>query len=141
MKATLADIATLESACHTATHRLSSLRGSKIFTPEELTIQQGVQSVPLSGDIQVPPENEEEALLVDHIQEIKKEKAILTSALPSLTRATSDDDLLSTDLDGECGSLDDLSQTPGKGSISSSGAKIHKAMLQRQMSSDDPIMV
>ncbi|XP_077291257.1 unconventional myosin-IXa-like isoform X3 [Arctopsyche grandis] len=140
VRTTLADIATLESACHTATHRLSSLRCSKIFTPEELTIQQGSTIVPISGDIPPPPQNEEEALLVDHIQEIKKEKAILTSALPSLTRATSDDDLLSTDLDGESGSLDDLSQTPGKGSATSSGARIHKA-LHRQMSSDDPIMV
>lgn len=105
-----------------------------------MIIQQGSTSVPISGDIPPPPQNEEEALLVDHIQEIKKEKAILTSALPSLTRATSDDDLLSTDLDGECGSLDDLSQTPGKGSATSSGARIHKA-LHRQMSSDDPIMV
>lgn len=34
---------------------------------------------------------------------------MLTSTLPSLARATSDDDLLSTDLDGEGGSLDDLS--------------------------------
>ena len=48
-------------------------------------------------------------IFTGHIEEIKKEKALLTSTLPSLARATSDDDLLSTtDLDGE-GSLDDLS--------------------------------
>jgi myosin-9 len=41
-----------------------------------------------------------------HIQEIQKEKALLTSTLPSLTRTTSDDDLLSTDMDD--GSLDDV---------------------------------
>lgn len=51
----------------------------------------------------------EEALLEDHIRVIEKEKALLTSTLPSLARASSDDDLLSTDLDGEGGSLDDLS--------------------------------
>lgn len=49
--------------------------------------------------------DDEEALLVDHIQEIEKEKALLTSTLPSLTRTTSDDDLLSTDMDD--GSLDE----------------------------------
>lgn len=41
---------------------------------------------------------------MDHIEEIQKEKELLTSALPSLTRTTSDDDLLSTD----DGSLDDV---------------------------------
>lgn len=51
------------------------------------------------------PDDDEEALLVDHIQEIEKEKALLTSTLPSLTRTTSDDDLLSTDMDD--GSMDD----------------------------------
>ena len=50
--------------------------------------------------------DEEEAILMGHIQEIQKEKALLTSTLPSLTRTTSDDDLLSTDMDD--GSLDDV---------------------------------
>jgi len=50
----------------------------------------------------------EEALLVGHIQEMEKEKALLTSTLPSLTRASSDDDLLSTDMDD--GSLDDAAE-------------------------------
>lgn len=50
--------------------------------------------------------DEEEAILMGHIEEIQKEKALLTSALPSLTRTTSDDDLLSTDMDD--GSLDDV---------------------------------
>lgn len=43
-------------------------------------------------------------MLVGQIQEIRKEKAILTSNLLSLRRTTSDDDLLSTD----DGSLDDM---------------------------------
>lgn len=43
-------------------------------------------------------------MLVDKIHEIKKEKEILTSNLPSLRRTNSDDDLLSTD----DGSLDDM---------------------------------
>jgi len=50
--------------------------------------------------------DDEEALLMGHIQEIQKEKALLASTLPSLTRTTSDDDLLSTDMDD--GSLDDV---------------------------------
>lgn len=93
LKATLADIDTLDTACHTATHRLSSLRSSKIFSPEEL--------MPAKTD-------EEEELLMGHIEEIQKEKALLTSTLPSLTRTTSDDDLLSTD----DGSLDDVDTQP-----------------------------
>ena len=61
----------------------------QIFSPEEL--------MPAKAD-------EEEELLMGHIEEIQKEKALLTSTLPSLTRTTSDDDLLSTD----DGSLDDV---------------------------------
>ncbi|XP_055677962.1 unconventional myosin-IXa-like isoform X2 [Lutzomyia longipalpis] len=97
VKSTLADIDTLDTAAHTATTRLSTLRSSKVFTPEELA--------PRQGNLE---SEAEEILLEGHIQEIKKEKALLTSTLPSLARASSDDDLLSTDLDGEGGSLDDL---------------------------------
>lgn len=99
VKSTLADIDTLDTAAHTATTRLSTLRSSKVFTPEEL--------IPRSTNLE---SETEEMLLEDHIQEIKKEKAMLTSTLPSLARASSDDDLLSTDMDGEGGSLDDLSR-------------------------------
>lgn len=99
VKSTLADIDTLDTAAHTATTRLSTLRSSKVFTPEELLPRQ-----------QNMETDAEEMLLEGHIQEIKKEKALLTSTLPSLARANSDDDLLSTDLDGESGSLDDLSR-------------------------------
>ncbi|KAL0870499.1 hypothetical protein ABMA27_005480 [Loxostege sticticalis] len=106
----LQDIATLDSACHTATNRLSSLRSaSRAPRPEE-------------------------QILVGHIHEIQKEKAILTSNLPTLIRATSDDDLLSTtDHDGEFGSTDDLS---------AAGASLRsQRLLHRQLSTDDPIMV
>lgn len=48
--------------------------------------------------------DEEEKMLVDQIQEINKEKAILTYQLPILLRTNSDEDLLSTD----DGSLDDM---------------------------------
>lgn len=101
IKSTLADIDTLDTAAHTATTRLSTLRSSKVFTQEEFnaTARAGRESA-----------EAEEMLLEGHIQEIKKEKAHLTSTLPSLARANSDDDLLSTDLDGEGGSLDDLSK-------------------------------
>lgn len=100
VKSTLADIDTLDTAAHTATTRLSTLRSSKVFTPEEMPPRpQNIES------------ETEEMLLEDHIEEIKKEKAMLTSTLPSLARASSDDDLLSTDMDGEGGSLDDLSSS------------------------------
>ncbi|KAJ8714511.1 hypothetical protein PYW07_002736 [Mythimna separata] len=106
----LQDIATLDTACHTATSRLSTLR-SHSHAPRP-----------------------EEQILVGHIHEIQKEKAILTSNLPTLIRATSDDDLLSTtDHDGELGSTDDLST--GASSLRS------QRLLHRQLSSDDPIMV
>lgn len=106
----LQDIATLDTACHTATSRLSSLRSHSHA-----------------------PRNEEQ-ILVGHIHEIQKEKAILTSNLPTLIRATSDDEMLSTtDHDGELGSTDDLST--GASSMRS------QRLLHRQLSSDDPIMV
>lgn len=88
VRCTLNDINSLDAAAHTATARLSNLRSSKVFTPES-----------------------EEKLLEDHIQEIEMEKAILTSTLPKLARASSDDDFLSTDMDGEGGSLDDLTSS------------------------------
>ena len=109
VRATLADINTLESACHTATHRLSSLRSSKIFSPEELnTATPIVTARGATADRDRDRGDEEEALLVDHIQEIQKEKALLTSTLPSLTRASSDDDLLLSATELDDGSLDDL---------------------------------
>lgn len=98
VRSTLADIDTLDTAAHTATTRLSTLRSSKVFTPEEV--------LPRPANLEAETE---EMLLEDHIQEIKKEKAMLTSTLPSLARASSDDDFLSTDMEGEGGSLDDLS--------------------------------
>lgn len=109
VRATLADINTLETACHTATHRLSSLRSSKIFSPEELGIATP-SALTRAGSTERG--DEEEALLVGHIQEIQKEKALLTSTLPSLTRASSDDDLLLSATDLDDGSLDDLMPPP-----------------------------
>ncbi|KAL3279519.1 hypothetical protein HHI36_017028 [Cryptolaemus montrouzieri] len=97
IRSTLDDINTLDTACQAANNRLSSLRSSKVFSPEEL--------LPANQSSQQQAE-EEEHLLVDHIQEIEKEKEHLTSTLPTLTHATSDDDMLSTDGDG---SMDDIS--------------------------------
>ncbi|XP_031621134.1 unconventional myosin-IXb-like isoform X2 [Contarinia nasturtii] len=100
VRCTLNDIHSLDNAAHTATARLSNLRSSKVFTPEEIFPRpQSIES------------ESEEKLLEDHIQEIEMEKAILTSTLPSLARASSDDDFLSTDMDGEGGSLDDLTSS------------------------------
>ncbi|KAK2583519.1 hypothetical protein KPH14_009475 [Odynerus spinipes] len=131
VRATLADINTLESACHTATHRLSSLRSSKIFSPEELnaaTSNITARSGPVDRDRDRG--DEEEALLVDHIQEIQKEKALLTSTLPSLTRASSDDDLLLSATDLDDGSLDDLLPPSADGLV-------RKKPIQRQSSADN----
>ncbi|XP_046430250.1 unconventional myosin-IXa-like isoform X2 [Neodiprion fabricii] len=105
VRATLDDICTLEYACRTATHRLSSLRSSKIFSPEELG---PVTSSTLGRGNSSERGDEEEAILVGHIQEIQKEKALLTSTLPSLTRASSDDDLLLSATDLDDGSLDEI---------------------------------
>lgn len=132
VRSTLADIDTLDTACHTATHRLSSLRSSKVFSPEELQ--------PASHQAQQSPQSvegeDEEALLVGHIQEIQKEKELLTSALPSLTRTTSDDDMLSTDLDGE-GSLDDISCT-GQLTDLTPSLRRPKGPVVRSVSGGDP---
>ncbi|XP_015832931.2 unconventional myosin-IXa isoform X2 [Tribolium castaneum] len=144
VRATLDDIDTLDTACQAATNRLSSLRSSKVFSPEELMPSNQPQQ----------QNNDEEHLLVDHIQEIQKEKEHLTSTLPTLTHAMSDDDMLSTDGDG---SLDDIScigddnnkvRLPVVRSISS-GDGTFPVKLKRQLSSDvkvmedceDPIMV
>lgn len=100
VRCTLNDIHSLDNAAHTATARLSNLRSSKVFTPEEMPPRpQSIES------------ESEEKLLEDHIQEIEMEKAMLTSTLPSLARASSDDDFLSTDMEGEGGSLDDLTSS------------------------------
>lgn len=148
VRSTLDDIDTLDTACQAATNRLSSLRSSKVFTPEEL--------IPSSNQSQQQTDDEEH-LLVGQIQEIQKEKEHLTSTLPTLTHATSDDDMLSTDGDG---SLDDIScigeQKRPKGPVvrSISGGEPRPNVLpklKRQSSSDvsvkviedneDPIMV
>ncbi|XP_076249608.1 unconventional myosin-IXa [Calliopsis andreniformis] len=131
VRATLADINTLESACHTATHRLSSLRSSKIFSPEELNaVTPSAAARGGTADRDRDRGDEEEALLVDHIQEIQKEKALLTSTLPSLTRASSDDDLLLSATDLDDGSLDDLLP-------SSADGLVRKKPVQRQSSADN----
>ncbi|XP_011688564.1 PREDICTED: unconventional myosin-IXb-like isoform X2 [Wasmannia auropunctata] len=132
VRVTLADINTLESACHTATHRLSSLRSSKIFSPEELNIAASSaagRAAAMDRD-RDHRGDEEEALLVDHIQEIQKEKALLTSTLPSLTRASSDDDLLLSATDLDDGSLDDLLPSTADGLV-------RKKPVQRQSSADN----
>ncbi|XP_046401209.1 unconventional myosin-IXa-like isoform X3 [Ischnura elegans] len=130
VRSTLADIDTLDTACHTASHRLSSLRSSKVFSADELLPNASLSSTPMETSVdsgvglrcsraQALRPDEEEALLAHHIEEIQKEKALLTSALPSLTRATSDDDLLSTDPDG---SLDDVATVHTPSSVTSTSS-------------------
>uniref|UniRef100_A0A2S2P6W6 Unconventional myosin-IXa n=1 Tax=Schizaphis graminum TaxID=13262 RepID=A0A2S2P6W6_SCHGA len=125
IKSTLADIDTLDTAHHTATHRLSSLRISKVYGPTE-------------GPSKM---DEEEKMLVGQIQEIKKEKDFLTSNLPSLRRTNSDDDLLSTD----DGSLDDVdTNTLGssrKAKLKNTTKKSKRSNNNTLDSDEDPIMV
>lgn len=134
---TLDDIDTLDTACQAATNRLSSLRSSKVFTPEEM--------LPANPSSQQQTEDEE-TLLENHIEEIQKEKEHLTSTLPILTHATSDDDMLSTDVDGE-GSLDDIScvteQKKVKGPVirTVSGGDPKPVRLKRQSSSDVSVKI
>ncbi|XP_025411896.1 unconventional myosin-IXb-like isoform X3 [Sipha flava] len=124
IKSTLADIDTLDTAHHTASHRLSSLRISKVYGPTE-------------GPSKM---DEEEKLLVGQIQEIKKEKDFLTSNLPSLRRTNSDDDLLSTD----DGSLDDVDATTlgcRKAKLKNTTKKAKRSNNNTLDSDEDPIMV
>ncbi|CAB0036224.1 unnamed protein product [Trichogramma brassicae] len=113
---TLADINDLDKACTTANKRLSSLRSSKNMSPEELsTTLSNVVSRSAAGP------DEEVAALVGHIKTIQQEKALLTSTLPSLTRASSDDDLISAnDLDDP--SIDDSLVLPSAGPMRSNWA-------------------
>lgn len=129
VRCTLNDIHSLDNAHNTATARLSNLRSSKVFTPEEIFPRpQNVES------------ESEEKLLEDHIQELEMEKKHLTLTLPSLARASSDDDFLSTDLDGEGGSLDDLSsnrlEETAKESIDSSFGSISEQQLSPMNDND-----
>lgn len=80
-----------------------------IFSPQAYTPEDFHAANHAAGS--VDQSEDEEALLIGHIQEIQKEKALLTSTLPSLKRSTSDDDLLSTDMDD--GSLDDVDNDSG----------------------------
>lgn len=139
IKTTLEDIDTLDTAREAATKRLSSLRTSKVYSPEEL--------LPSNQASPQQHAEDEEHLLVDHIQEIQKEKELLTSTLPTLTHATSDDDMLSTDGDG---SLDDIScvgeQKKARGPVvrSISGGDSRQSLLpklKRQSSSDVSVKV
>ncbi|XP_018913813.1 unconventional myosin-IXb isoform X2 [Bemisia tabaci] len=132
VSSTLEDINTLDTACHTATNRLSSLRSSKIFNPDE--------TLPVK-------QNEVEEMLMGHLEVIEKEKEILTSKLPSLTRSTSDDDLLSTD----DGSLDDVDtgaaqqplvrQRPVTHRLRSRQRQPMDSSMPQFPPDDDPIMV
>ncbi|XP_044000848.1 unconventional myosin-IXAa-like isoform X2 [Aphidius gifuensis] len=131
---TLEDISTLDTACQAATNRLSSLRSSKIFSPEELSVTStsNINTRHIGGDRDCDRSggDEEEALLVGQIQTIQKQKTLLTSTLPSLTRASSDDDLLLSATDLDDGSLDDLLPP-------STETVLRKKIINRQNSADN----
>lgn len=142
---TLADINSLDSVCLAYVARLGTLRSSKMFPSSSaagtwlppahsdsstssgpVTTNQHHRIFPtvsapastssslssLSGRDQVT----EERLIQEHLEELREEKAALAATLPSLARAASDDDLLSTDGDLDAddqdspigGSVDDL---------------------------------
>ncbi|EEC15052.1 myosin-IX, putative [Ixodes scapularis] len=99
---TLNDIDSLDTAVNTVVSRLSTLRSSRLSLALE----------PDGGHLPQPMgiRDEEEELLTQQIENLQKEKAMLTTVLPTLQLALSgsDDDLLSTDLDSAAGSLDDV---------------------------------
>lgn len=99
---TLADIDTLDTAVSTVVTRLSSLRSSRLSLAVETN---GSQLPPQSS---VRDDDDEEAILTLQIENLEKEKAMLTTVLPTLALSGSDDDLLSTDMDSAAGSLDDV---------------------------------
>lgn len=98
IKNTLNNIDTLDIATNTASERLSTLRGSKCVNheSEHKSISNAFES------------NVEEMLLEGHIEELIKEKTQLTLNLPILMRTSSDDDLLSTDVEYDNESLDEF---------------------------------
>lgn len=141
---TLADIDSLDSVCLAYAARLGTLRSSKMF-PSSSTAAGNwlppsghsdsssagaaaahhrvfpIVSAPTSSSsslssLSARDQVTEERLIQEHLEELREEKAALAATLPSLARAASDDDLLSTDgdLDGDDqdspigGSVDDL---------------------------------
>lgn len=115
---TLAEIDTLDTACHTASTRLSSLRSSRMFLAEEKN----------RGG---PEDQYEEVILTNHIQSLQKEKALLTSDLPNLqpsqSQGSDDDHLSTTDVDDSAaGSLDDLHENSAQAD-STTGSASEKA--------------
>lgn len=99
---TLADIDTLDTAVSTVVTRLSSLRSSRL----SLAVESNGSQLP--PPISIRDEEDEEAILTQQIENLEKEKAMLTTVLPTLALSGSDDDLLSTDMDSAAGSLDDV---------------------------------
>ncbi|XP_022672050.1 unconventional myosin-IXb-like isoform X3 [Varroa jacobsoni] len=132
---TLAEIDTLDTACHTASTRLSSLRSSRMFLAEEKN--------------RAGPEDQfEETILTNHIENLQKEKALLTSDLPTLQPSQSgqgsdDDQLSTTDVDeSAAGSLDDLHEreaaaatTVSLGTVSATGGLTTEGSLTTKTSS------
>lgn len=111
IRSAIDDINTLDSACRSASNRLSNLRSSKIFSQEELNVSSAIAGARGAMVDDRNPGDEEEALLVDHIRDIQNQKHLLTRNLPSLARASSDDELQSCAMgatDADEGSLDDL---------------------------------
>ena len=137
---TLADIDSLDSVYVAYVARLGTLRSSKMFpsstavstwTPSESstpdssggavaknqhqrifpTVSAPVSSSSSLSSLSARDQVTEERLIQEHLEELREEKAALAATLPSLARAASDDDLLSTD-----GDLDDQ-DSPIGGSV------------------------
>ena len=141
---TLADIDSLDSVCLAYVARLGTLRSSKMFPSSSAagtwlppsghsdsssptvstnqhhriypTVSAPASSSSSLSSLSARDQVTEERLIQQHLEELREEKAALAATLPSLARAASDDDLLSTDgdLDGDeqdspiGGSVDDL---------------------------------
>ncbi|KAH7964843.1 hypothetical protein HPB49_001900 [Dermacentor silvarum] len=116
---TLADIDTLDTAVSTVVTRLSSLRSSRLSLAVETNGSQ------LPPPISSRDDEEEEALLTQQIESLEKEKALLTTVLPTLALSGSDDDLLSTDMDSAAGSLDDVRPFDDAGAMAQGDQRHH----------------
>ncbi|KAK2719040.1 unconventional myosin-IXAa-like isoform X2 [Artemia franciscana] len=144
--ATMRDIDTLDSAYHAATRRLSNIRSSKSKLEMEGTPSRESSPLkPINFSEEGPSTSyldrnnspEEEELLTQQILQLREDIENLAAVLPSLPRTSSEDDLLSTDLDLDpLGSLDELQCPPSPGSdlsVISEGSSQYEDRKRRKL--------
>lgn len=118
---TMADIDSLDSVCLAYAARLGTLRSSKsaaspvspTSAASPLSLATSQSSVQLTGEEKTRSlqQQSEERLIEEQLDELREEKAALAATLPSLARAASDEDLLSTDGDLDADDREDSPAT------------------------------